>query len=399
MKYKYRIRYSLIIIILSLIFNGGLNAQTITADFEVVKQCKNLTILNNTSYPEALIKGYLWEITEITGQETIITTTKSPVLSFNIAGNYRFKLTALSDGYGSKSKTIDETIYSSPTPEIWEWDDLVCSNADSTFYQIEPLNGFSYDWDLSKIPTKYIREYSGEKTNRLKIVWGKLEDNLGTIQLNLGCTITSKEQDGMCENYISDPVILLSSSVPTSENLEIVSKSNDNSMLFCIIENPEKYYYVWGYEKSNGETHAEPQTKDNYFRWEDGLNESWKYFVEILNKDFSYCTTTVFYDKKKNEIMAPGDITSLIDVLNIYPNPATENLYVDILNNSSNQESVTISIFNFMGNLEKTCQFELTDKINKLSVPVGFLTSGHYFLKFKVSNTQSIVKKFVVINN
>jgi hypothetical protein len=120
--------------------------------------------------------------------------------------------------------------------------------------------------------------------------------------------------------------------------------------------------------------------------------------VEILNNDFTYCTTTVIYDKQKSGAIAPADVSSLIEVLNLYPNPATEIVHIDLMKKTREQESVSISVFNFMGQLEKSYRFELTDEISKLSIPVGHLSPGHYFLKFDVSNSRSLVEKFVVIN-
>jgi hypothetical protein len=409
MKHQSQIKFSLLILFFSLVLSGGLSAQkTFTADFDITDKCLNYTVLENKSSWDSStpIIGYLWEITEENGSDVIHTTTENPILSFNPTGTYsggnsveyKFKLTAITDGHGDSTSTKTFDIYRSPELEIYHWDDLVCSNADSTFYIIQPVTGFSYEWVLSGIPPKYIAGYSGEYTNQLKIAWNKLEDDEGSLQINLACNITSNEATGMCDAVVSSPVILLSSSVPKSENLEVIAKENDPSMLFCIIDNPENYYFIWGYETNDQTIYTEPRTENNYFRWKDGLNESRTYFVEILNKDFTYCTTTVIYDKEKSEAIVPSDVSSLIEVLNLYPNPATDMIHIDLMKKTDKQESVSISVFNFMGQLEKSYRFELTDEISKLSIPVAHLSPGHYFLRFDVLNSRSIVEKFVVIN-
>jgi hypothetical protein len=411
MKYQSQIKTKLVLIILGLVVSNGLSAQTAdTVNFDITDQCLNYTKLENksTSDPSKPIIGYLWEITEVGGTEVIQTTTENPILSFNPTGSYsgdnhpkyNFTLTAIANGGHDTFSLTKENIeiYRSPELEIYHWDDLVCSNADSTFYIIQPVTGFSYEWVLSGIPPKYIAGYSGEYTNQLKIAWNKLEDDEGSLQINLACNITSNEATGMCDAVVSSPVILLSSSVPKSENLEVIAKENDPSMLFCIIDNPENYYFIWGYETNDQTIYTEPRTENNYFRWKDGLNESRTYFVEILNKDFTYCTTTVIYDKEKSEAIVPSDVSSLIEVLNLYPNPATDMIHIDLMKKTDKQESVSISVFNFMGQLEKSYRFELTDEISKLSIPVAHLSPGHYFLRFDVLNSRSIVEKFVVIN-
>jgi PKD repeat protein len=399
MNNKYNISQSVSLFFLILV-TGFLHAQTITANFNIVKQCKSHTVLENksSSNPPGLIIGYLWEINDEIGIDTIFSTSNNLILAFDKSGKYKIKLTALTEGFGIATHAEEIMIYDAPNVDVEYWDDLVCSNTDSSFYIMEYKSGFNYSWDISDIPAKYVIQISGLESNQLKIKWGELEQSEITKQFNLYCKISSSENDGTCETTITRPVILLSSTVPFSENLQIIAKPNDKSILFCIIDKSESYFFEWGYIQPDGEIKKFSRTGNNYYYFDEGIIESRKYFVEISNRDFTYCSITVFYDYQKSGEPSNLEPSSIIEVLHVFPNPAAENIHVDLLNNSEAPKLLSVSIFNYMSKIEAVQKFDLKVGMNKITIPSGFLNSGHYYLKFDVAGNNSLIEKIIVIN-
>ena len=405
MKKNIQIRLSLLLfwlISFSLITNG----QAVNINFEVVKQCKYYAEFSNLSYSEPgfEIIGYLWVITNQTTGDTVAeSTTENPILSFANSGMHEVTLNLLTIEATNKtiysiSKTVE--ILESPAVGIEQWDELVCSNADSSVYEIVVKPGFYYQWDITDIPERYVEVFTGINSNKLTLKWGQLEVSEGTQQYEVKCTITANENGGKCESTISRPIILLSSSVPVSTNIQIIPKSGDNSILFCIIDNPENYRFDWGYLDNDFEKIESAGSIENYYQYKDGIIATRKYFVDILNKDYTYCKTRVWFDpvKNGNEIFQQGT-EPLFQVLNLYPNPSNDFVNIDLYNSSGIDQKIAVSIFNFMGKIISTHQFELSKQISKITIPTHILSSGTYYLDFKVSGNQSIVKKFVVINN
>ncbi len=369
----------------------------VTADFEIEQQCQDYTKFINTSVTTAgTISSYLWVISDgFSGAIIHETVTKDPIFAFDDSGDYKVKLTAFTEGFGVG--VFDTIVNIKPTPmgEPEYWDEMVCSNIDSAEYRLVIRQGYSYEWDLSGIPNGLIRDVIGTDTHCLKINWGALGEDESPTQFNLLCII---ETEGGCKTIFSKAVMLLPNKVPASKDLQIVPKSNDNSILFCIIEEPQLYLYEWGFIDSEGHTES-TRTEDNYFKFDNGIVDSYDCFVEIISKEYGYCTTTVFYNKEKSDFIDPQAGESAIEVLQLYPNPASRQITLDVLKQKEIKGLISVSIFDFMGNLKGTYMFELPDELNKLTIPTQHLTTGHYLVKVTVADNPAIVKKFIVFNN
>lgn len=395
---KKYIRICHLFLLLSMvIWTGKAISQEISVDFEVTRQCINYIVIENQSQSgtENPIIGYLWEIWKESGGDVIRSTEVNPVLSFEESGVYVFKLTATDKFHVIYIKEKNYAVFDSPPLVIIEWDDLVCSNADSSFYTLELREGFTYEWDLSNVPGSYIDESSGNETNRLRIVWKALEPSLGSLQFDVRCHITNTNY---CEAIVSQPVILLSSSVPKSDNLQVIAKPNDKSLLFCIIDHPEDYLFEWGYVELDGNMKKFARTANNYHKYDDGIIHTYNCFVEIFNKSFTYCTTTVFYDPQKSGYAIAAGQSQSVDVLNIFPNPASDIIHIELFNNLEETQLVTVSLLNLMGGTESIHQFELKKDLSKVSLPVNSLQSGQYILRFDLAGAPSMAKRIVVIN-
>lgn len=377
-------------------FTGLVHGQqnpSVVADFEVQIACKSHTVLRNTSYsvPADTIKGYLWEIFHTTLGDPIVSTTENPCLAFDYDGTYEAHLTVFTD-IATADTTKIITISNTPDLDIIEWSQLVCSNKYEAIYEIDYVEGYSYHWELNPI-NDYIVSATGTETSKLEIDWGQLNpQEARTVQLNLVCTVKSDQQ---CEAIVSEPVILLSSSVPARENIQLIPKSNDQKVLFCAVENPELFLFKWGYVDSEGEDQEISETADNYFQYDTAYPIR---YVTVVNKEYSYCTTRVEYESGKNNIL-PGDAIVRVDLLKIYPNPSTDMLYVDLIRHTNYVETGTISVFDFMGNIQQLQKFELAGKTGKIDVSTSSFSNGHYYLKIDVPGQQPLIEKFIVINN
>ena len=372
----------------------------VTADFEIEQQCQDYTKFINTSVTTSgTMSSDLWVISEtVSGAIIHETVTKDPRFTFDDSTEYNVNLTAFTENFGVGVCDTTVDIKPTPTGEVEYWDEMVCSNTDSAEYCLITGQGYTYDWDLSGIPNGLIRDVIGMDTHCLKINWGALGEDESPTQFSLMCTI---ETEGGCNTIFSKAVMLLPNKVPASKNLQVVPKSNDNSILFCIIDNPETYLYKWGYNEPGTDITVEkyPETEDNYFKFDDGIVDSYDCFVEIISKEYGYCTTTVFYNKEKSDFIHPQAAESAIEVLQLYPNPAGQQITLDVLKHKEINGLVSVSVLNFMGNLKGMYKFELPDELNKLTIPTQHLTTGHYLVKVNVADSPAIVKKFIVFNN
>lgn len=377
------------------VLSSSVKAQNnVVADFEITGQCTNLTTLLNESNGDGII-GYLWEVSDAIGNTMFQSTDVNPIFAFDEPGIYTFKLTVTTTD--EEISTIkSETIYDMPVLEFSEWQDLVCSNTDSSFYSVYYQSGFEYNWDMSGIPARYILQVEGEDSHTLKIKWGELEDLEISKQFLLTCTITAPGSVGSCQNEISRALILLSASVPQSENLQIVAKPNDNSVLFLIIDNPELYLFQWGYVPNYGPDQRYDITENNYFYFTEGLQQGRKYFVEIFNRDFSYCSTKVFFDGHKSAINTEVVGSQKVKINKVFPNPSSEYLNVELVKNSKNNEAISISVINFLGVVVDEYRYQLVDEHTLISFSVKNYLNGNYFLKLDVNGDYSTIKSIIV---
>jgi hypothetical protein len=79
--------------------------------------------------------------------------------------------------------------------------------------------------------------------------------------------------------------------------------------------------------------------------------------------------------------------------INIFPNPANDNLFISRLNNNSSIQS--IEILDVLGNLCLILDNSL-DNENIKAISIKGLTSGIYFLKLTNSDNQAIIKKLII---
>lgn len=367
----------------------------------VAKQCIVNTHLE-TSVEEPVV-GVTWKVYDNESGELLAkTTTKDPWLSFDETDDFRIfiELWAIYEDYQVRSDTLTLSVSNGPMVDFEQWDDLVCSSADSTIYKVGYNQDFTYDWDLSAIEGYYI-DVEGEYTNRIKISWADFIDiTTQPKQFNISCTVSSGENVGRCETTMSRPVILLQNSVPTDESLKLIQKANDDQLLFCITEEPDLYRYDWGYVKSNDETVIEsPNSSENYFRYENFDSNENNYFVDVLNKDFSYCKKRIWYNAQvKNSVIPNQNSFAYIEVINLFPNPAKQKLNIELLRKYDEAKELNVSILNNIGTLQNTYTINLDQEVVQFFIPVQALQNGHYIIQFEVDGFHPVIEKFVVIN-
>jgi hypothetical protein len=97
------------------------------------------------------------------------------------------------------------------------------------------------------------------------------------------------------------------------------------------------------------------------------------------------------------EVLCGGRIANNVELSNVsgvYPNPSTTNFNLDVT--SLTDANVSMSVFNFYGNLVSTKNVKLSQGANTISEDISNLKNGIYFVKFyNASNNEILVKKLV----
>ena len=86
--------------------------------------------------------------------------------------------------------------------------------------------------------------------------------------------------------------------------------------------------------------------------------------------------------------------SSIAEQINMYPNPATDFINIDLsLSQSSN---VKISIYDIAGKLVRSQQNEMGSGTQNLRISVGNLNAGVYFVQFIMNNEMQDIKRMVI---
>ena len=97
------------------------------------------------------------------------------------------------------------------------------------------------------------------------------------------------------------------------------------------------------------------------------------------------------------EVLCGGKVANNVELSNVsgvYPNPTTSKFNLDVT--SLTDANVSMSFFNFYGNLVSSKNVKLSQGANTISEDISNLKSGIYFVKFyNASNNEILVKKLV----
>lgn len=352
--------------------------------------------------------NYLWAITK--GLQTIIETpTENPLIAIgNLTEPTPFHITLKAMNLVSGiERTMDSTITFLPRPFLnltIEGADMVCSNEKETIFYVEEIDQYQYNWS-AKQQGNFTLVDTTTSTNALMINWGT---NTGSqpLEIEISCKIISPYG---CVNTLTHNLLFLPTTVPADAKLYWKS---DMRTLLCVFDNPtlegnqvfKQYSYSWGYYNNNEpekEYYFESNPEQAYFQFPDGVYNPVQntYFVEIVSKEFPLCTLRV-EGVTEEELFKDTPDNRIIEVNKIYPNPLNGNgtLMADILNKTHSDQEINISIFNMIGKRQYFDVFLITREMNNLSVPLPNLKNGNYIIHFQTTNSQRVVKKFVVFN-
>jgi hypothetical protein len=369
-------------------------------NIKVNDQCFSNTRLEPVNSGSAY--AFTWLVYKASNNELLAkSTTREPKLSFASSTSdsmlVRVELECI---YEDTISTTDMEFYvfNGPAIKVKHWDDLICSNSDTTYYEVEQCNGCQYHWNISDLKENgYIKYDEGSQSHQLKILWNEFNNISESSQFDISCEVTSNYGNGVCASIYSDAIILLPHSVPTEE-LKIEQKSGDENLFFLITKNPDEYLYEWGFINHEGEENAY-STTDSYHRYE-SYDASMDYYVDVLNKDFNFCKTRIWYNpQQKSGYFPTQENPGFIEVLNLYPNPTSTNINIDLIKNYPDLDKLTVTIINFMGSVKATYQFNMDKDVVKYKIPSHYLESGHYTLRFSALGYLPVTKKFIVINN
>lgn len=148
------------------------------------------------------------------------------------------------------------------------------------------------------------------------------------------------------------------------------------------------------------------ETGESYFILVDipGLdtNNTYHRIIDITNNEYNNLDFTVD-SAKINPVNDPfvsvgvNDISAKLNQIKVFPNPASNK--VTIQYNLAINSAVKIELFDILGKSVKPI-LPLTNQINtnySYTVPLDDLTSGMYFMKLNINNSESTIK--LIINN
>lgn len=127
--------------------------------------------------------------------------------------------------------------------------------------------------------------------------------------------------------------------------------------------------------------------------------DSTSYFMKDKGGDLwqmqplAYSAGKMIFRKRMLFPLAVTNVNSNIEAMNVYPNPAQQNMHVLLeVKNASNAQ---VTITDFTGKTVSSSTTQLNSGLNALNIPCGQLPNGNYILSIKGEN-MNINKKVTV---
>ena len=328
----------------------SITVQSVDMDLFIDNITLDATI--NISYSQSLAYDYLWSPTTDLNSSTIQNPTACP----SVNTNYVATLTDLISGCTAKdSITIDVDLNAVPSlagPVIGSA--IVCESATGVTYSVNSVIGATgYTWAL---PAGAIIT-GGFGTDSITVDFGTNSGAVSVFPIN------------SCGSGVGDSISVIVNSIDTSVSLVgMAISSNENGAI-----------YQW-IDCGNGNSAIGGEASQSYTPVVNG-----DYAVVVTNNGcvdtsacYNYLLTEVNNANVRNER------------INIYPNPSSGNILIDLRGNSIKNSSIEIIYL-----LGKTV-YQEKDAQKLTSIDLSGFSRGVYFLNFKNeegSTVYKIVKK------
>jgi hypothetical protein len=160
----------------------------------------------------------------------------------------------------------------------------------------------------------------------------------------------------------------------------------------AIFSSPITVITVWGDDATTSDVDGLMQHEALTFKlWSKRYNSSQEMIVKEWIEGTNAYQTDALYQIGAIE---PTDNSSNVSHFGLYPIPAKEELNLDI--DLSASETISISIYNLIGELVSTQTNDLVKGLNTIQLNIASLNEGAYLCKVN-SNDRVIARKFNVI--
>lgn len=188
--------------------------------------------------------------------------------------------------------------------------------------------------------------------------------------------------------YASDNSIMGMNAIPLSKNNDTLSLpvwSYDSTSIATT-------HHVLNFSRFESiDTSINIYLIDNYLETTRDVKKASEYHFMITNDVTSYGNNRfeIVFEKTSTGLVrtkpAPKEFV-------LYPNPASEQLYIQVLADKNNLEENTFQIIDLLGNIIETGTLNFENNLSSLQISA--LHPGNYFLRI-ITNGQTSVKKFI----
>ena len=212
----------------------------------------------------------------------------NPQFRFDATGNYLVTLnvTDVNGQQHSCSKTV--SIFENPDPIIFGDRNIFCNKEQNILFYTNYTEGSNYEWKvnhgdiLSKSNNLFLNiDFEIVPPEQLTLSLSETNSH--------GCSC-EKETEILVTHYEAPPTGIVAQKV----------QSADNKLLLCLMEEPEKYNYNWGYSSYTADSVLVTEFSsgfitDNFYNYSGSIDTAlYVYWVEILDPSENRCSSKSF---------------------------------------------------------------------------------------------------------
>jgi PKD repeat protein len=347
--------------------------------------CVGSTVtFNDDSYNNVQTRTWNFE-----GGTPATSTDKHPIVTYSTPGIYKVKLT-VSDG--SNSLDLEKTNYitvqgSSQSLPFYEGFESYTATSDLTEYQISNSSSNSKAWELTSAAAK-----SGSKSLYLNnfAQTGDLDEfispnlDLSSVNSSTGVTLSYRYAAAKKTSAVSQELLktFISNDCGTSY---VLRKTLTGNQLTSTVSTSD-----WVPTASDWVTVHITNITSSYF----SSNFRFKISYESKGGNNVYLDDINLYKGSPSDdvVLATSTLSSNINAMTVYPNPAEEELNVSF--SAMNAGTYTVQIVDVVGKLISTYQVNANQGMNEVLINTDNLRKGAYFVRVS-DNTTAKTLQFV----